>query len=144
MLLILRHSANFSMASIQCVCVCARTRGCVRERKGHLCQISYCSCRWCETTSLNCGLQRGLLFISQVTYEHQEPWWNNTDGKTEELKRQTCPSATMSITNCTWTDLGVNPGLHSERPVTDHLSHVHGVSHLLVNIKIIGNILATR
>jgi hypothetical protein len=27
--------------------------------------------------SMNCGHQRGLLFIPQVIHEQGEPWWNN-------------------------------------------------------------------
>jgi hypothetical protein len=34
-----------------------------------------------------------------------------------------CPSTTLSITNPTWSDLGMNLGLCNERPVTVHLSH---------------------
>jgi hypothetical protein len=26
----------------------------------------------------------GLLFFSQVIYEHEEPWWNNRQGKTPD------------------------------------------------------------
>jgi hypothetical protein len=37
--------------------------------------------------------------------------------------RRTCPSATLSTTNPTWTDLGINLGLHDERLATNHLSH---------------------
>jgi len=36
---------------------------------------------------------------------------------------KTCPSATLSITNSTWTGLGLNPGLHDTRQATNHLSH---------------------
>jgi hypothetical protein len=36
---------------------------------------------------------------------------------------ETCPSATLSITNPTWTDPGSNPGLRGERPTTNRLSH---------------------
>jgi hypothetical protein len=36
----------------------------------------------------------------------------------------TCPSATLSTTNPTWTDPGSNPGLRSERPATNRLSQV--------------------
>jgi hypothetical protein len=32
--------------------------------------------------------------------------------------RKTCLSATLSTTNRTWTGLGLNPGLRSERPAT--------------------------
>jgi hypothetical protein len=34
-----------------------------------------------------------------------------------------CPSATLSATNPTEIDSGANPGLHSERPATNRLSH---------------------
>jgi hypothetical protein len=27
----------------------------------------------------------GLLFITQMNYEHEDPWWYDIDGKTEEL-----------------------------------------------------------
>jgi hypothetical protein len=36
---------------------------------------------------------------------------------------KTCPRATMSTTNPTWTDPGSNPGLRGERPATNRLSH---------------------
>jgi hypothetical protein len=50
--------------------------------------------------------------------------WNDIDrGKTEELGRKTCPSATSPTTNPTWIDLGANPGLRGERPATNDLSH---------------------
>jgi hypothetical protein len=37
--------------------------------------------------------------------------------------RKTCPSATLSTTNLTWTDQGANPCLRGLRPATNHLSH---------------------
>jgi hypothetical protein len=36
---------------------------------------------------------------------------------------KSCPSATLSNTNPTWTDQGWNPGLRFERPATNLLSH---------------------
>ena len=49
-------------------------------------------------------------------------WWNDTDrGKPKRLEtnrsawKQTCPSATSSLTNLTCTDLGSSPGLRRER-----------------------------
>jgi hypothetical protein len=36
---------------------------------------------------------------------------------------KTCPSATLSTTNPTWIDRGVNPGLRGKRSVTIRLSH---------------------
>jgi hypothetical protein len=60
-----------------------------------------------------------LLFLPQVIYEYwmcMEWYWQ---GKTGELKRKTCPSATLSTTDPTWTDLGLccetmatNPVIH--------------------------------
>jgi hypothetical protein len=36
---------------------------------------------------------------------------------------KTCPIATLSSTNHTWTDPGLNPGLRGERPATNCLSY---------------------
>jgi hypothetical protein len=44
-------------------------------------------------------------------------------GKTEVLGEKTCPSATLSTTNPTWTDPGSNPGLRGERLATNRLSY---------------------
>jgi hypothetical protein len=46
-----------------------------------------------------------------VTRGNQSTRWN------------TCPSATLSTTNLTWTGLGSNPSLRGERPATNRLSH---------------------
>jgi hypothetical protein len=43
-------------------------------------------------------------------------------GGNRSTRGKTCPSATLSTTNPTWTDLGLNPGLRSDRPVTNRLS----------------------
>jgi hypothetical protein len=43
-------------------------------------------------------------------------------GKTKEI-RKTCPIATLSTINPTWTDPGTNLSLCGERLVTNHLSH---------------------
>ena len=40
-------------------------------------------------------------------------------GESLPTRGQTCPSATLSTKNHTWT----NPGLHSEMPATNRLSH---------------------
>jgi hypothetical protein len=44
-------------------------------------------------------------------------------GENRSTRGKTCPSATLSITNPTWTYPGSNPGLRGERPVTNRLSH---------------------
>jgi hypothetical protein len=50
-------------------------------------------------------------------------------GGNRRTRRKNYPSATLSTTNPTWTDLGANPGLRGERPVTSRLSH--GTASLL-------------
>jgi hypothetical protein len=52
--------------------------------------------------------------------EHQ---WNEIDREKPPTRRKTCPNATLSTTNPTWTDPESNPGLRSERPATNCLSH---------------------
>ena len=47
---------------------------------------------------------------------------------------ETCPNATLSTTNPTWTD----PGLHSERSATNRLSHgtaLTGVTDIVITSK---------
>jgi hypothetical protein len=36
---------------------------------------------------------------------------------------KTCPSATLSTTNPTWPDVGLNPGRHGVKPTTSLLSY---------------------
>jgi hypothetical protein len=54
-----------------------------------------------------------------------EQWWSDIDnGKTETLgKKEPCPSATLSTTNLTWTDLESKAGHHGERSATNRLTH---------------------
>jgi hypothetical protein len=47
----------------------------------------------------------------------------NLTGENRSTLRKTCPSATLSTTNPTWTDPGSNPGLCGERSETNRLSH---------------------
>lgn len=43
-----------------------------------------------------------------------------TVGGNRSVRRKTCPSANLSATNFTWTELGGNPGLHhGGRRLTD-------------------------
>jgi hypothetical protein len=44
-------------------------------------------------------------------------------GENQTTGRKACPGATLSSTNLTWTDLVENPGLRSDRPATNILSH---------------------
>jgi hypothetical protein len=52
-------------------------------------------------------------------------------GEHRRTRRKTCPSATLSTTNPTWIDQGVNPGLRCERPTTNDLTH--GTAYLLAS-----------
>jgi hypothetical protein len=65
----------------------------------------------------------GWCLIFQVIYEYGEQWWNDTDRGKWRTRRRTCPSATFSTLNPTWTDPGMNSGLCGERPATNCLSH---------------------
>jgi hypothetical protein len=45
-------------------------------------------------------------------------------GENRSTGRKTCPNATSSTTNLTWTDLALNAYLHVARPVNTLMSHV--------------------
>jgi hypothetical protein len=47
-------------------------------------------------------------------------------GENRSTRRETCPNATLSVTNLTWTDLGVNPGARGDRPAINRLSRGMG------------------
>jgi hypothetical protein len=57
-------------------------------------------------------------------------------GESQRTRRQTCPSATLSTTNPTWTDPGTNLGLHGERPATNCLTHGMVFTHKVEREKI--------
>jgi hypothetical protein len=44
-------------------------------------------------------------------------------GEKRSTRRETCPSATLSTTNRTWTGLGLNQDLRGERPLTNCPCH---------------------
>jgi hypothetical protein len=90
-----------------------------------------CCClrRWGEAMSLNCGHQ-WAYFSSPRCYMSMESHGGMIlTGKTEEL-RKTCPNATLSTTNPTWTNLDANLGLCGEMLVANHLSHGLVCRHL--------------
>jgi hypothetical protein len=62
------------------------------------------------------------LFIPQVIYEYEEPWWNDIDRGNRRTLRKTCQSSILSTTKPTWTDKDANLGLHGEKSVTNCLS----------------------
>jgi hypothetical protein len=73
-----------------------------------------------------------LLFILKMRYEYGEQRWNDIDKGNRRTRRESCPSATLSITNTIRTDPGSNYGLCSERPATNRLSY--GTATLWINL----------
>jgi hypothetical protein len=67
-------------------------------------------------------LLMGPLSIPQMMRVNMKHLWNDTDQENRRIWRRICPSAILSTTNLTRTALGVNPGLHGEKLVTNHLS----------------------
>jgi hypothetical protein len=61
--------------------------------------------------------------VYPVADEYGEPRWNDIDRKIRSTRRETCPFATLSTANSTWTEPGANQGLRSERPSTKRLRH---------------------
>jgi hypothetical protein len=67
-------------------------------------------------------------FVLSVRATRLQRWVWSTDGmiligENRSTRRKACPSATSSITYRTWTDLRSKPGLRSEMPATNQLSH---------------------
>jgi hypothetical protein len=65
---------------------------------------------------------RDKQFFYQVL-QVMERQWNESGRRKPTTRRKTCPSATLSTTNPTWTDPGSNTGLRSGKPATNRLSH---------------------
>jgi hypothetical protein len=70
------------------------------------------------------GPLTGPLSIPQMIHG----WIQNSGGmiltgKTEGLGEKICPTASLSTTNPTWTDLDANKGLRGEKPATNRLSY---------------------
>jgi hypothetical protein len=49
--------------------------------------------------------------------------WNENWQGTPKYSEKTCPSASLSTTNPTWTNLGSNPGRRGGKPATNRLSY---------------------
>jgi hypothetical protein len=96
----------------------------------------FMSMGWDYVTELR--LPTGLFLITQVI----DTWvWSTSGvmlkGGNRIHRRNICPSATLPITNATWTASGENPGLRGEnpglrgeRPATNRLSHGTAVFYL--------------
>jgi hypothetical protein len=48
-----------------------------------------------------------------------EHWLNDTERRNQIVGRKTYPSVPLGSTNFTWTELGLNLGLHGDRLVTN-------------------------
>jgi hypothetical protein len=66
-----------------------------------------CSCLWGETMSLNCGHQHAYCSSSRWCMSTENHGWMILTGENQRTRRKTCPSATLSTTNPTWTDPGL-------------------------------------
>jgi hypothetical protein len=61
-------------------------------------------------------------------------WWNEVwQGKLKDSEK-TCPNATLSTTNPTWLDPGLNPDSHGGKPATNRLSYGAALSSVLVHL----------
>jgi hypothetical protein len=61
----------------------------------------------------------GQLFMPQVMCVCGKPRWSVINRSNRRIRRKTCPSATFSTSNPTWTD----PGLRGQRLAVNRLSH---------------------
>jgi hypothetical protein len=50
-------------------------------------------------------------------------WWNKDWQGKPKYSEKTCSSATLSTTNPTWLDPGLNPGRRGEKPATNRLRY---------------------
>jgi hypothetical protein len=77
-----------------------------------------CPCWWGEAMSLNCSHRQATIHPRIIWVWRAMVGWY-WQGNTKELKRKTCPSASLSTTNPTWTD----PQFYDERSATNRMSH---------------------
>ena len=65
--------------------------------------------------------------------------WEN-----RSTRRKTCPNATLSTTNLTWTNPASNPGLRGYRPATNRLSHDMAVTYTHIALIIVALAMSIR
>ena len=65
----------------------------------------------------------GKIIVFSLIFQLMEHRWNEIDRGKPKYSGKTCPSATFSTTNLTWTGPGSNLGLRGGRPATNRLSH---------------------
>jgi hypothetical protein len=64
----------------------------------------------------------GLLYLPRVIVRMERIWWNEWQGKSK-YSEKTYPGATLSTTNPTWPDPGLNPGRRGGKPATNRFSY---------------------
>ena len=75
-----------------------------------------------------CTMIRPIVLLIRVILSSNKECSNAgmiLKGENRSTGTKTCPNTTLSTTNLTWTDVGLNPGLRGERPGTDRLSHLY-------------------
>jgi hypothetical protein len=118
----LTYSSNLQPSMVAYAVLKCRTDY-VRFIFSHNIEPRCCQCRQGDTMYLNWGHQRAYCSSPRWYLSIESHAWNYTDRENRRIRRKTYPSATLSITNATWTEPGENPGLHSERSATNCLSH---------------------
>jgi len=68
--------------------------------------------------------------------EHQ---WNDIDRAKLQYSEKNCLNATLVTTNLTWPGLVLNPGLCSESPVTNRLTHGMALTIIITDYFNIGH-----
>jgi hypothetical protein len=56
-----------------------------------------------------------------------EHLWNESDRRNQITGRKTYPSTPLCSKNLTWTEMGLNLGVHGDRPVTGTAKLLHGL-----------------
>jgi hypothetical protein len=84
---------------------------------GHL--LAYCTCP-------------GRLWGCRI-------WWNEWQEKPNYSKK-TCPDATLSTTNPTWPDPGLNPGRRGGKPATNRFSYGAAYVPFKIELKLLDSV----
>jgi hypothetical protein len=95
----------------------------------HICCVSYPR----GEESLRTAATDGFIIHPPRDYEYGvlvEWYWGR---KTEKLREKTCPTASLSNTNPTWTDKGVKPDIRGERQATNRLNHGTAMANICLN-----------